>query len=412
MINLYFKMALFEYRVVDKNGKKIKGKIDAPNQKQATAKLQSQEFFIISITGTRKSPKSLSSQAKLSNSQIPKPIITNFTRQFSVLTGTGVPYDRAFEILIQECENAKFQNILSAMKAQIMEGSSLANTLQYHPQIFSKMYIAMVRAGEAGGTLSTVLERTAQSREDSEELANKIKGALIYPIILLVVAIGIVAFMVTFLLPKISPIFLQFNVALPLPTRIVMALSNFITSNWWLLIIALILCVFLFRYLISTNRGEKIKDIFFLRFPVVGKAINQIIIFRFTRTLGTMLTSGVELKQSLAIIKNVLGNRVFEDIFEEVIVNITKKGMDLSQALRKTELFPPSVTQMIRVGEESSTLESMLTKISDSLERDVKQTIEKSVALLEPITILWMACVVGFILMAIMLPMFEINQMI
>ena len=125
-----------------------------------------------------------------------------------------------------------------------------------------------------------------------------------------------------------------------------------------------------------------------------------------------MLTSGVELKQSLAIIKNVLGNRVFEDIFEEVIVNITKKGMDLSQALRKTELFPPSVTQMIRVGEESSTLESMLTKISDSLERDVKQTIEKSVALLEPITILWMACVVGFILMAIMLPMFEINQMI
>ena len=129
-------MALFEYRVVDKNGKKIKGKIDAPNQKQATAKLQSQEFFIISITGTRKSPKSLSSQAKLSNSQIPKPIITNFTRQFSVLTGTGVPYDRAFEILIQECENAKFQNILSAMKAQIMEGSSLANTLQYHPQIF------------------------------------------------------------------------------------------------------------------------------------------------------------------------------------------------------------------------------------------------------------------------------------
>jgi type II secretory pathway component PulF len=405
-------MALFEYRAVDKNGKKLKGKIDAPNHKQAAAKLQNQDLYIVSLTSTKKSLISFSTQNKLSYSKIPTTIITNFTRQFSVLTGTGVPYDRAFEILIQECENAKFQNILSAMKSQIMEGSSMANALQSHPQIFSKMYIALVKAGEAGGTLSAVLERAAQSREDSEELTNKIKGALIYPIVLLIVAIGIVAFMATFLIPKISPIFLQFNVTLPLPTRMVIAMSNFITSNWWLLIIAIIFSVLLFRYLISTNLGEKMKDTFLLKFPVVGKAIHQIIIFRFTRTLGTMLTSGVELKQALAIIKQVLGNRVFEDIFESVIINITKKGMDLSQALRKTELFPPSVTQMIRVGEESSKLEFMLTKISESLEKDVKQTIDKSVALLEPITILWMACVVGYILMAIMLPMFEINQMI
>ena len=405
-------MALFEYRAVDKSGKKLKGKIDAPSHKQAAAKLQNQDLYIISLNSTKKSLISFSTQSKLSYTKIPAVIITNFTRQFSVLTGTGVPYDRAFEILIQECENAKFQNILSAMKAQIMEGSSLANAMQSHSQIFSKMYIALVRAGEAGGTLSTVMERAAQSREDSEELTNKIKGALIYPIILLMVAIGIVAFMVTFLLPKISPIFLQFNVALPLPTRLVIAISNFMTSNWWLLIIATILGVLIFRYLLSTNLGEKLKDTFLLKLPVVGKAIHQIIIFRFTRTLGTMLTSGVELKQSLAIIKQVLGNRAFEDVFENVIIDITKKGLDLSQALRKTELFPPSVTQMIRVGEESSNLEFMLTKISESLEKDVKQTIEKSVALLEPVTILWMACVVGFILMAIMLPMFEINQMI
>jgi len=406
-------MALFEYRAISKSGKTVKGKVDALNEKQAKTKLQSQDLYIVSLSGAKKTLFTFSKQKeRRRQQQIPSAVVTNFTRQFSVLTATGVPYDRAFEILIQEAEHAGFQHVLSAMKAQIMEGSSLAKALEAFPSVFSTMYSAMVRAGEAGGTLDVVLDRLAKSRQDNEDLNNKIKGALIYPVILLLVALGIVIFMITFLLPKIAPIFKQFNVELPLPTRIVMAISDFVVGNWWQLILVTIGGIILFRKAIQTNRGQLLKDQLFLKLPVVGKAIRQIVIYRFTRTLATMLNSGVELKYSLSIIRFVMGNKVFEGLFDTIIVDITKKGIDLSQALRKTGYFPPSVTQMIRVGEESSKLEMLLDKISDSLEKDVRQTIEKSIALLEPITILWMACIVGFILLAIMLPMFEINQMI
>ncbi len=406
-------MAFFDYRAVNKSGRKLKGKIDAANIKQAISQLQAQDLFIVSIHSTKKQLDAASQKKKqFREKAVPSPIITAFTRQFSVLTSTGVPYNSAMKILIQECEHPKFQHVLSAMKSQIMEGSSLAQALQAQPDIFSGMYVALVKAGEAGGTLSGVLERLATSRESNEDLASKIKGALIYPLVLFIVALGIIIFMVTFLLPKIAPIFSQFNVALPLPTRLVIAVSDFIMAQWIPLIVLIIACIVLFKKLLATDIGTRIKDRLYLKMPVLGRVIKKIVIFRFTQTLGTLLSSGVELKQSLSIVRNVMGNRVFEDIFDTLITDITKKGMDLSQALRKTELFPPSVTQMIRIGEEASQLESMLEKISDILEKEVRQTIEKAVALLEPLTILWMASVVGFIILAIMLPLFEINRMI
>ena len=406
-------MALFTYRAVDKTGKKLNGKIDAANIKQATSKLQGQDLYLVSIRSTKKQLlESPHKEKKLKRSAIPSRVITNFIHQFAVLTSTGIPYDRAMEILIQECEHSKFQHVLSAMKSHIVEGSSLAQALQTQPHIFSQMFIALVKAGEAGGTLTGVLEKLAVSRESREDLASKIKGALIYPLVLFSVAIGIIVFMITFLLPKIAPIFIQFKVVLPLPTRIVIVVSDFVMLNWMPVVIGLICFSFVYGKLLSMEIGMKLRDRFYLSIPVLGKAIRKIAIFRLTQTLGTMLSSGVELKQSLSIVRHVMGNRVYEAVFDQVTADITQKGMDLSQALRKTGLFPPSVTQMIRVGEESSQLESMLEKISEILEKEVRQTIEKAIALLEPLTILWMASVVGFIILAIMLPMFEINRMI
>ncbi len=406
-------MALFDYRFINKAGKKQNGKIDADSIKQATAKLQAQGLYLVSIRSAKKrSGESPKKEKRLKRSAIPSHVVTGFTRQFAVLTSTGIPYDRAMEILIQECRHTKFQHVLSAMKSHIMEGSSLAQALQAQPHIFSKMFVALVRAGEAGGTLAEVMERLAASRESGEDLAAKIKSALIYPAVLFLVAIGIVIFMITFLLPKISPIFVQFKVALPLPTRIVITVSDFVMLYWIPLSVGLICLFFALGKLLSTGIGAELRDRLYLNVPVLGKAIRKVVIFRFTQTLGTLLSSGVELEQSLLIVRNVMGNRVYESAFDRVATDITKKGMDLSQSLRRTELFPPSVTQMIRVGEESSRLESMLGKISDILEKEVRQTIEKAVALLEPLTILWMASVVGFIILAIMLPMFEINRMI
>ncbi len=407
-------MALFEYRAINKTGKTQKGKIDATSLRQATSKLKSQGLHLVSISSSKKKLpiKTKNDGTKPRRSSIPSKIITAFTRQLSILVSTGIPYDKAFEILIQESDNAAFQYILSSIKAQIVEGSSLAGALQPHSDHFSKMYIAMVRAGEAGGTLGTVLDQLARSREENEELVSKVQGALIYPIVMSIMGMGIVILMVTFIIPKIIPIFQQFEIELPLPTRIVLFTSHFVTDNWLSLIIFIVVFVFIVKRLIKTRKGEKLCDTVLLKLPIFGNMARKMIIFRFTQTLGTLLTSGVELKQSLDIVKYVVGNRIYEDRFDQISTDITKKGMDLSQALRKTALFPLSVIQMIRVGEESSKLEEMLAKIGIIQEKEVKQSLDKTIALLEPMMILGMAFMVGFIVLSVMLPMFKLNQMI
>ncbi len=406
-------MALFEYRAIDKSGKSRKGKIDAPTSKQAAAKIKSQGLHLVSISGTKtKTNGATFQQIPRKKPSIRYEIITDFTRQLAILISTGIPYDKAFDILIEESEHSSFQHILDLIKARIVEGSSLAAALEDHPIHFTKMYVAMIRAGEAGGTLDQVLDRLTEAREQTSEIKSKIQKALIYPMIMTIMGLGIVIFMVAFIIPKIVPIFKQFNVQLPLPTRIVLGLSDIITSNGWLILLVFGLIYFLAIRFFKMSQGELIKDRLLLKVPVLGKIIRKIIIFRFTQTLSTLLQSGVELKQSLEIVKGVIGNRVYESRFDEIVPNITKRGMDLSQALRQADLFPASVIQMIRVGEESSQLEKMLNKVSAILENEVKQSLEKSIALLEPALILWMAVSVGFIVLSVMLPMLRMNQLI
>jgi type II secretory pathway component PulF len=406
-------MAIYEYRAINKQGKSEKGKIDASTLKQATSKLRTKGLHPLSITISKTQSTTKSKTAKRSlHTSVPSKVITGFTRQLSVLVSTGIPYDKALEILIEEAENAFFQTILSEVKAKITEGSSLANALQDYTELFSKMYVAMVRAGEAGGTLGKVLNQLVHSREENEELVSKIQGALIYPIIMSIMGIGIVIFMIMFIIPKIIPIFHQFNIDLPLPTRIVLGTSSFIIGNWVSLLISIVLfMVFAVRFA-KTRKGKKLKDRLLLKLPVIGTMIRKIVVFRFTETLGTLLSSGVNLKQSMEIVKFVVSNLVFEDKFDQIITDITKKGLDLSHALRKTGEFPLTIIQTIRVGEESSKLDEMLGRIAVIQEKEVKQSLEKSVALLEPVMILAMAFMVGFIVLAVMLPMFKLNQLL
>jgi len=406
-------MALFEYRAIDKSGKNQKGKIDSPSIKQATSKLRAKGLHLVSISDPKEKQHNNSKVNKVQKkSDVPAHVITNFTRQLSILISTGIPYDKAFDIMMKESENTKFQQVLSNVKSQIIEGSSLAEALDSYPSLFTKMYIAMVKAGEASGKLDLTLNQLVKSRETNEELLAKIQHAMIYPIIMTVLGLTIVVFMVSFIIPKIVPIFNQFDIALPLPTSIVITLSNFVIQNAWSLIIFFVIFIFTFQRALKTDRGEFIRDWILLKIPIVKGIIEKILVYRFTQTLGTLLISGVDLKQSLDIVKKVLGNRVFEDKFHQISIDITQKGMDLSQALRQTSVFPSSVIQMIRVGEESSKLEQMLEKVSDISEIEVKRTLEKSVALIEPIMLGWMTLMVGFIILAVMLPMLKMNQLI
>lgn len=406
-------MAIFGYKAINRDGKTVKGTIDATSEKLAVSKLQSQNLYVSSIHPVKEKrffikEKSLTARRK----SIPSTEITAFIRQFSVLASTGIPYDKSFDILSQECQHAGFKTVLVDMKAHIAEGGSLANTMQKFPDIFSRMHVAMVRSGETGGTLPEVLKRMADAREEGESISNKIRGALVYPIIMVVVAILIVVFMLTFILPKITPVFKQFNVQLPLPTRIVIFCSEALINHWFIFFLGLGGTFFTLKKIKATSKGEWWFDRLALKIPVLGKVLEKMIIYRFTQTLGIMLSSGIDLRATLKVIKYVVGNRVYEDIFDQLSKDITEKGLDLSYVLKKTGLFPPTITQLVRVGEETSQLEVMLSKISEILEREIKQTVEKAISLLEPLTILWMAAVVGFILLAVMMPMFEINNLI
>lgn len=404
-------MALFDYQAIDHKGKEVKGKIDAANEKAAKLTLQQQRLYVHSLKVAKESKrhgkKHAGSQGKVSSGEL-----ANFTRQFATLQATAIPYDKALEVMIQESKESPLIGVMSEMKSKITEGQSLAQALEGFKQIFSGMYIAMVRAGEAGGTLPQVMERLAKFMEEQEELKSKVQGAMIYPLIMITLGIGIVIFMLTFILPKITPIFEQFNVELPFPTRAVLFLSDVITGGWWALIILVGGGIYGFKRFKSTEKGKYRIDQTLLRIPVLNKLLNKIYHFRFTQTLAVLMGSGVDLKQSLSIVSRVMGNRVYEEKFAEVTEDITKKGLDLSQALKRTKLFPPSLLQMIRVGEESGELETMLDKVALNLDKEVSRALEKALALLEPMMILLMAVMVGFIVLAVMLPMFELNQML
>ncbi|MDT8445317.1 MAG: type II secretion system F family protein [bacterium] len=404
-------MALFEYQCLDQAGKNHKGKTDAPNARQAAAKLQAKGWYVIELKPA-KAKNSLFQWRGQRKQKVPAKTITAFTRQFSVLATAGIPYDRALDILIQENQDQSFQTLLADIKSEITEGSSLAAALESRPRHFPGMYAAMVRAGEAGGTLAQVLDELTRFREEDERLGQKIQNAMIYPAIMAVLGMLIILFMLTFILPKITPIFSQFEAELPLPTQVVVWTSEVVSEHFILVALTFAGAFWGIRSWLKTPKGELLKDRILLKLPVIGHLTQQMILYRFCQTLGTLLSSGVELKHSLAILKGVLGNRIFEDPFDEMSNDIASRGMDLSAALKKTGLYPASVVQMIRVGEESDQLDNMLSKISSNLQKEVTHAVERLVALLEPVMILVMALLVGFIVLAVMLPLFQLNQLL
>lgn len=405
-------MPIFEYQALDQQGKTVKGKIDSPSEKQATNTLQSQKLYPLSIKETKKTFSKVKGKKKgLLQGSVPISVITDFTRQFAILVEASIPYDKGLEIIIQECDHSTFQNVLSDLKARIVEGSSLANALHYHPKLFSKMYTSMVKAGEAGGKLPTVLLRLAKFREEEADLKEKVKNAMIYPSIMGILGIGIVIFMITFILPKIIPIFDSFGVQLPLPTRIVIIASDLIVNYGWWILLGIIGIIFGIKKLINSNKGELVYHQMLLKTPMIKGVLFKILIFRFTQSLGTLLNSGVELRKSLEIVKFTTGNRIFEKAVDAITQDITQKGLPLSQALKKTKLFTGTVIQMIKVGEESSQLDTLLVKVADNLEKEVRETMNRLVTFLEPMIMFGMAGFVGFIVVAILLPMFQINQL-
>lgn len=336
--------------------------------------------------------------------------IAVFSRQLSAMLEAGVTLIKALNILYLQMEKKNVKESIKRLYESVQRGDQLSDALKKQVGVYPEIMISMVEAGEASGRLDSVIAKVAETFEKDVKLRNKIKSAMMYPIILAFLCVAVILILVMKVLPVFMGMFTE-GMTLPLPTRILLAFSDILTGYWYVILLIIIAAVLGFRGYINTEEGKKNWHSALLKIPAVGTTITKISAVRFTRTLGTLLSSGMTLIQSLEIVIKVVGNRVVMDGLEVTKEDI-RKGMPLSQSLRKAEILPPMVYSMIGIGEESGTIEDMLEKTSEYYDDEVDNAISKLVALLEPFLIVFMAVVVGFIIISIMLPIFDIYDSI
>ncbi|MCP4669769.1 MAG: type II secretion system inner membrane protein GspF [Desulfobacula sp.] len=408
-------MAVFEYKALDNKGKNVSGIMDAESNTAAKARLRQQKLFPIDLTKIEsstalKNKKSFFPQinffTRISSSEL-----SMITRQMSTLLSAGFPLVKAVSTLVSQSRSKSMQRVLSKIKDAIEEGSSFANALALYPNVFSPIFINMVNAGETSGTLEIVLERLADFNENREDSKNKIQASLAYPVLMSFIGFGVLLVLLTYVVPGIVSIFSDMNQTLPLPTIILISVSSFFKSWWWGILMApflLFLALFLIR---KTSKGAYFIDSLLISLPVSGNLLKKIIAARFTRTLGSLLENGVPMLTAMNITKSIAGNRVMFELISKACDTV-EQGGELGDVLTDNMVFPSLAAQMIKIGETSGELEKMLEKTADLFEKDVHTAVTAATSLIEPLIILIMGIVVGGIILAICLPIFEINQLI
>lgn len=407
-------MPVFEYTALEKSGKSVKGIIDADSTIAARQRLRSTGKYPVEVRETVVKPKTdRFSSLKVAHffSRVKPDEIHAMTRQLSTLVGAGVPLVGALDALKDQTVNAYFKTIIAQVKNSVNEGSSLTQALSQHPRLFSGIYINMVRAGEASGSLDVVLDRLAEFGERQQALKGRFRAALIYPIFMGFVGAAVLFFLLSFVVPRITQIFTEMQQVLPLPTVILLGVSDFLQSFWWLLALIFVAVTLVAREIIKRPRGRLFWDRMKLVLPVLGPINQKIAMARFGRTLGSLLNSGVPVITALQIVRNIVNNVLITGVIDEAVEEI-QAGKSMSSILARSHWFTPVFVQMISVGEQSGALESMLHKIADAYERDVEASIMGLTSVIEPAMILMMGLVVLFIVVSILLPIFEMNQLV
>jgi general secretion pathway protein F len=404
-------MPVYEYTALNKKGKTISGLIDSENIRIAKTKLRSTAVYPVSITEVDEQVHNNRQRLTFFQSKIGISEISMMTRQLATLISAGFPLTTALNTMLSQTKKESFKRVLSRIKDSIEEGSSFAEALAKYPGIFSRIYLNMVRAGEASGTLGIVLDRLADISEKQHHLNSKIKSAMAYPFLMTLVGAGVLFFLLTVIVPNITSIFVEMNQALPLTTQILISTSSFL-RQWWLLILGFLLLLLSAYNIAKKNRSFRfLIDRFILRIPVVGDLVRKIAVARFAGTLGTLLENGVSLLSALDIVQNVTGNKIFESAITDAAKEV-ERGNELGSALARNNHFPYLAVEMIKIGEQSGSLEPMLKKTAAVYENEIETTIVGMTSLMEPVIILIMAFVVGFIVLSICLPIFEMNQLI
>jgi general secretion pathway protein F len=406
-------MPVYEYEGFNQQGDSVDGVQDAESKGALRRELQKQGIHTTEIHEGRQDGIFQGGDVDLERlfESVSLRDIAVLTRQLATLLRAGIPLVRALNALTDQLENEKLKRVISDIRRQVNEGSSLAEALESHGEHFSELYINMVRAGESSGNLDVVLERLTEFLDDQIELRGKLIGALIYPIIMGVVGIGLVGLIFAFVIPKVTQLFQDQDMALPWVTRLLIGFSSLL-SNWWFIIIPAIGGIIAgFIYWKRTPEGKDTWDRFVLKVPVFGTLIRMIAISRFARTLGTLLSSGVPLLSAMDIVKNILGNERLVEVVENAKVEI-REGEGIAEPLKKSGEFPPLVTHMIGIGEQSGQLEEMLDNVAVSYDQQVDMRIDALTTVLEPIMIVFMGVGVAIIVFAVMLPLLQLNQSI
>lgn len=411
-------MASFEYHVKDKTGKDIKGTQDAEDSADLVKKLKAQGHLIIRIGEIKKkrvffSSSKTSFQKKIRGKagRVKLDDLVIFARQMATLVSAGIPLVQSLDILASQVDKEKFRVMLKQMHNEILSGKSLSEAMIPHQSVFSPLFVHMVRAGESSGKLEEILDRVAHYFEKSAELQKKVRAALMYPMIVSILAFLITFAMLTFIIPKFAVIFRDLNAKLPVPTQILINFSEFLAAKWYWALLALGGCFFAFTRIVKTPAGRLYWDSFLLRMPVFGPIILKVAVSKFARTLATLVKSGVAIIAALEIVSKTSGNARLEVMILELMVAV-KRGESLAGPLERGGVFPSMVVRMIAIGEETGELEEMLTKIADFYDTQVDAAVAGLTSLIEPLIIAFLGVVIGGIVVALFLPILTLTQVI
>jgi type IV pilus assembly protein PilC len=397
-------MPLFEYTARNSaNGQIQKGQVEVKSREEVSAYLRKNRMMLVSV---REAPKKISLGGALGKARVKTRDIVIFTRQFATMINAGLPLVQSLTILAEQTENKTLKEVTKAVVHDVEAGNTLADAFAKHPRAFSSLYVNMVAAGEAGGILDTILIRLATFLEKSDALIRKVKGAMIYPGVIFSVAIIAISVLLIFVIPTFQSMFASVSMELPLPTRVVIGMSQLLIGFWWAFILGIGGAVFGLKQYYATAGGQRHIDGLMLKAPVLGDILRKSAVSRFTRTLGTLISSGVSILDGLEITAKTAGNMVIHDAVMESRQSIAG-GETIAAPLAKSKVFPPMVISMIAVGEQTGGLDEMLTKIADFYDEEVDVAVSSLLSLMEPVMIVVLGVIVGGMVVAMYLPIFD-----
>lgn len=409
-------MQKYAYYALNREGKQVFGVIAADNQALALNDIRSLGLFPTNVREATKGDERRAARKKKGLDELyfggvkTKELVV-MTRQLSTLIDAGLPLLRSINVLIAQLKPCKLRDILREIASDIQSGSTFAESLSKHPKQFDRLYVNMVRAGEVGGLLETVLQRLAIFMERREALKRRVKGALIYPIAVILIAGGIVSFLLLKVVPVFADIFTEFGGDLPAPTKVLIAAGDFMIYKWWVLLTALCWTIIGLKLAMRSKQVKRVFDRIILKVPLVGDLVTKVAVARFARTLGTLITSGVPILQALKITRETIGNEVIQNAVDAVHESV-KEGDTIAAPLDKSKVFPPMVVNMIDVGEETGSLDAMLVKVADIYDAEVENAVDAMLSLLEPLIIIVLGGIIGFIVVALYLPIFTLGDQI